>query len=148
MVMRSTVVAKAREYIGTRYQHQGRIKGKALDCVGLPLCVAEELGIKDKNDVPLVSKDNLRYSHQPQDQMVQQECERRLIKKSIDEMQDGDVVTLRVPTIPCHVAIVAKVDGVWHMIHAYRTNEKVVEHIMDEKWMRRIESVFNFPGVE
>lgn len=146
--MRKEVVAKAREFNGTPFQHQGRIKGTALDCVGLPLCVAEELGIVDKNGVPLKSRDNLNYSAQPQDQLVHQECQNRLIQKPIEQMADGDVVTLRVPSIPCHVAIVTLVDGVWHMIHAYTGNRKCAEHVMDDKWKKRIEGVFSFPGVE
>src|SRR5665213_423152 len=148
MVTRKQIVDKAREYLGTPYLHQGRLKGIAMDCVGLPLMVAEELGLKDTLGNPFKGSDNANYSAQPLDQAVQDEAIRRMIRKPIEDLTDGDVITLRVPTIPCHVAIVSTVNGVTGIIHAYRPNGKVVEHIMDAKWKKRIAAAFEFPGVE
>jgi NlpC/P60 family putative phage cell wall peptidase len=146
-VTRSQVTAKAREYIGTPFQHQGRLKGRALDCVGLPLCVLDELGIIDTTGVPFKKTDNANYSSQPQDEFVHQEAIRRMISIPFEELQDGDMVTLRVPSIPCHVAIICTTCGVRGMIHAYTGNGKCVEHVMDKKWRRRIAGCFRFPGV-
>src|SRR5712691_11824640 len=91
------VVAKAREYIESPFQHQGRLKGFACDCVGLPLMIAEELGLVDKHGVPIKGSDNANYSSQPLDRFVHEEAQRRMIEKPIDQMKDGDLVTLRVP---------------------------------------------------
>jgi len=142
------IESKAREYVGTRFQHQGRLKGRAMDCVGLPLCVADDLGLVDKLGVPFKKHDNANYSAQPLDRFVHEEAQRRMIEKPIDQMQPGDLVTIRLPDVPCHVAIISTVNGTIGMIHAYATIGKVVEHIMDVKWRRRIEGCFAFPGVE
>lgn len=147
MVKRSQIVSKAREYRGTPFQHQGRLKGRSCDCVGLVLMVADELSIKDKNGVPIKGSDNANYSAQPMGRFVHEECQRRLREKPISEMKEGDVVTLRVST-PCHVAIISTVNGVTGMIHAYAPFGKVTEHIMDAKWRKRIEGVFEFEEVE
>lgn len=150
------VVQKAREYLGTPFQHQGRLKGIALDCVGLPLCVAEDLGLVDSKGVPFRRTDNANYTAQPLDAFVHREAVRRLIQKDIADIAPGDLITLRVPRVPCHVAIVSAVSNAFGlgMIHAYSgyatkklPNGSTVEHILDEKWMRRIEGVFSFPGV-
>ena len=39
------IVKAARTYIGTPFHHRERQPGIALDCVGLLVCVARELGI-------------------------------------------------------------------------------------------------------
>ena len=155
MATREQIVGKAREYLRTPFQHQGRLKGFACDCVGLPLMVGDELGLVDRLGVPLKALDNVNYSSQPLDGFVHEECKRRLVEKPVDLMEDGDVITLRVPfrdeniklTVPCHAAIVTTVQGRPGMIHAYSGSGKVVEHLIDEKWRRRIEGCFSFPGV-
>ena len=38
-------VRMARDYLGTPYHHQARLKGHGIDCVGLVVCVARELGV-------------------------------------------------------------------------------------------------------
>jgi NlpC/P60 family putative phage cell wall peptidase len=148
MVTKKQIVDTARTYVGTPYLHQGRLKGMAMDCVGLPLMVAQELGLKDTLGVPFLGSDNANYSSQPLDQAVQDEAIRRMVRKPVEALTDGDVITLRVPTIPCHVAIVSTVNGTLGMIHAYAPSGKVVEHIMDAKWKKRISAAFTFPGVE
>jgi NlpC/P60 family putative phage cell wall peptidase len=147
-VTRAVVVAEARTWVNTPFRHQGRIKGMACDCVGLILGAAADLGLVDRLGVPFLATDNANYSAQPLDKFVHEEAQRRLIEKPIEEMADGDIVTLRVPSIPCHVAICSTVNGVRYIVHAYASNEKVVENIMDEKWTKRIEGCFSFPGVE
>jgi NlpC/P60 family putative phage cell wall peptidase len=148
MATREQIQETAREYLGTPFQHQGRIKGHACDCVGLPLMVGDELHLVDKNGKPFKAMDNANYSSQPLDRFVHEEAQRRLIEKPIDQMQPGDMITLRVPSVPCHVAIVTSLQGGLGMIHAYVVSDKVVEHVLDRKWLKRIEGCFEFPGTE
>lgn len=147
-VTREQIYETAREYLSTPFQHQGRLKGHACDCVGLPLMVADELHLVDKNGKPFKAGDNANYSSQPLDRFVHEECERRLLAKPIEQMQPGDMITLRVPDVPCHVAIVTSLQGGLGMIHAYSVSRKVVEHVLSPKWISRIEGCFTFPGVE
>lgn len=44
-VTKADVVAAARDWIGTPYIHQHRMKGHGVDCVGLVIGVARELGL-------------------------------------------------------------------------------------------------------
>lgn len=147
---REQIVSKAREWIGTKFLHQGRVKGLGVDCVGLPLCVAEELQLKDVHGTSFKSSDYTNYARQPIGGFVHKECVRRMKSKSVNDLKAGDVVTLKVPTEPCHVAIIAVRDGVLYMIHAYcdGTLNRVVEHILDAKWKRRIVGCFEFSEVE
>lgn len=148
MPTRREIQAKAREFLGTPFAHQGRIKGQSLDCAGLPLLVAEELRIIDRHGDPLTGSLYCNYSPQPQNRMVQDACRKHFIAKNIVKMKPGDIITVRNPNMPCHVAIVSERGGVLYMIHAYDGGTRTcVEHILDFKWKRRIEGVFEFPGV-
>ena len=143
MIARTQIVATTRTWLGTPFQHQGRIKGRGVDCVGLPLCVMAELGVTD------LLADYRNYPSQPTGRVVHEECQRRLIEKTMAEMLPGDLLTLRVPTVPCHTAIITDLNGGLGIIHAYNGGpRRVVEHILDAKWRRRIEGVFEFPGIQ
>jgi cell wall-associated NlpC family hydrolase len=145
----AAVIGTAREYVDTRFHHQGRAKGKngGLDCVGLVLCVAEDLGIKDVQGVEFKRGDYPDYSPQPVGRFVHEECRRRLVLKSVKDMKPGDVVTMRIPTDPCHAAIISEHGGVLYMIHAYQGTERCVEHVLSHQWRNRIVGVFSFPEV-
>jgi len=148
-ITKADVVEKAREYLGTPFAHQGRVKGHAMDCVGILLCVGNALGLKDKLGVPILKDDNKNYSAQPLNNFVHEECQRRLIEKPITAMQEGYAITMQAGSaFACHAGIVSENGGALYVIHAYNGGaRKVVEHIVDEKWMSRIVGVFSFPGV-
>lgn len=154
MLTRKDVIEKAREYVGTPFLHQGRlkkisgVKGCGIDCVGLILCVAEDLALVDKNGVPFKRNDYPEYGSQPVDGFVHLQCVDRMNKKLRTELRPGDVVTLRIPKTPCHVAIVYERNGLLYMIHAYAGGTmQCVEHIMDASWQRRVVGVFEFSGL-
>lgn len=153
-VSRSAIVKAARGWVGTPFAHQGRIKGRAVDCVGLVLCVAEELGIDGACSSPESWTRQPKYSQygpEPFRGKVFNECVERLEKvQDSESIKVGDILSLRVPLTPCHVAIVSEHNGVLYMIHAYNggTNKKCCEHVLDSAWRRRIAGVFRFPGVE
>lgn len=139
MITRAQIVACARQYLGTPFQHQGRLRGLALDCIGLPICVARDLGL------PVPNYSN--YDPFPTDETVLRECRRNLTEVEPSGMKPGDILCCRVP-VPCHVAIVTDIAPDLGMIHAYSPNQMVVEHVIDLHWLRRIAGVFLFPGVE
>lgn len=152
MLTREQVVSAARAYVGTPFVHQGRIRGKALDCVGLVLCVFEDLGVMGASHSPeswTRLPEYTTYGPQPLRRVVFDKCVTRLIAKPRTAVKAGDVLSLRVPMEPCHVAIVSERAGVLYMIHAYNGGtEKCVEHVFDVKWQRRVAGVFSIPGVE
>ena len=152
MLTRKQITDCAREYLGTPFQHQGRLKGKACDCVGLPYMVAEELGIHSRDGKVIHKGDNSHYTAQPTNNFVHEECQRLLVEKSKWSMKEGDVVTIKMPTIACHVGIVTTLYvGTPHeclgVIHSYSPAHKVVETIIDAKLQNRIHGCFEFPEV-
>ncbi len=152
MPTRKQITTAAREYLGTPFQHQGRLKGKACDCVGLPYMVAEELGLHSRDGKPIHKHDNAHYQAQPTDHFVHEECQRLLVEKPLSAMREGDVISMKMPTIPCHVGIVTTLyegtsDQCLGVIHSYAPAHKVVETIIDAKLWNRIHGCFAFPGV-
>jgi len=150
------VIAAARKYLGTPIRHQGR--SDAFDCVGLVLAVAEDLALVDVQGLPILRAQYANYPSQPVNGFVHEECSRRLEVRMIPTMRDslakvrqelepGDVVTIRLPSVPCHTAIVSEVHREPGIIHAYSTVGRVVEHRLDNQWIHRIAGVFAFPGL-
>lgn len=129
------VVDVAREYLGTPFVHQGRLKGVGIDCVGLLTCVAKELG--------LTNHDCTTYSRYPDGVTLCRELEKCLV--SVREARLGRVVVfwIKRADLPTHAGILTDVG----MIHTYQSVGKVVEHVLDAKWRRRITRFFRYPGV-
>jgi NlpC/P60 family putative phage cell wall peptidase len=143
------VEKQARLYVGTPFRHQGRIRGLAVDCVGLVLCVGEDLGLVDRVGKPFLRADYPDYAAQPTDSFVLEELRRRAISKLPGEpMEPGDILAIRVPSLPCHAAVVVDRAGCLYMIHAYNSGPRqCVEHILSSAWRGRAVGVFKFPGV-
>ncbi len=130
------VEEKAREYIDTRWHHQGRVKGVGVDCIGLVICVAHELGLSDH-----VAGG---YGRQPNGGRLRTELTEHLSEVPIESMQAGDVVLMRFKDEPQHVAIISDMGGRVGMIHAHAAQRKVVEHGLDSLWRSRIVAVYRF----
>jgi len=153
-ITRERIVACARTWLGTKFQHQGRRRGQGLDCIGLPVMVAVELGIRltdGSSATPYMFGD---YCAQPiaRGARVQIECERLLVQKKIEDALPGDLLVMRIPSEPCHIAMLAELTfsraKMTTIIHAYSGAKKVVEHIFDDRWRWRVCGAFYFPGVE
>jgi hypothetical protein len=150
---RDEVVAAARAYLGRPLRHQGR--RQALDCVGLVLAVAEDLGLRDQFDTLIQRTDYGHYGPQQVDGAVVRECARRLVSVLADTnpltianaLDPGRVLVLRAPHVACHAGIVSQLESGPGMIHAYPPSRKVVEHRIDAAWLGRIAGVFAFPEV-
>jgi len=150
---KADVVAKAREYLGSPYQNQGRVKGKSIDCVGLALCVAEELGIHDRAGDPILRTHHSDYSGAPIGEDLLRVCRDRLIEKPFP-IAPGDVLVIsanprNAGKDATHLGIACFIGNLPAVIHSYAGGrQRVVEHVLDARWMRRIRGVFSFPGVE
>lgn len=131
------IVDASRTWKGTRFQHQGRIKGAGVDCVNFVSEVAREAGV-----VGLEIPQNYR-PHEDGTIML------RLLREHmemVDEMRPGDVIALcdeavREPSIPRHLAFVTEIRPQTTMIIEVG-KEKVVEHRLDAAWIRRIHSIW------
>ena len=148
-ITREQVIAVARSWVGTPFMHQGRVKGKACDCVGLPVMIAKELGVRSRTKEDGDLDDGGNYTHEPEGTVVLDAARRHLFEKPAAEMRPGDALVLRMPNRPCHMAIIGEYNGRLTLIHAYnRIKEEVVEHHIDEYWRRQVVACFRFPGVE
>lgn len=142
MISKESVVAAARETLGTRYGHQQRINGLALDCIGVAVYVANRLGIQ--------VEDKTNYGRQPVPAVMRAALEKNMTRVPKAEMQLGDVAWIRFRSEPQHFAIIGDyVHGGFSLIHAYNGAglNRVVEHRLDDEWESRIVSVWRFPGV-
>ncbi len=148
-ITRQMVCETARSYENTPFHHLGRQKGVGVDCVGLVICVAEDLGLSDVHGVPFLRHDYPDYSPQPLGDFVLLECKRRMSEKIINNMCAGDVITMKVPYSSCHAGIVVERSGVLHVVHSLNSSTvpRVMEHIIDKVWRHAITGVFSLPGV-
>jgi NlpC/P60 family putative phage cell wall peptidase len=125
---------KAREYLGTPYHHIGRKKGIGVDCIGLISGVAQELG--------MTYHDLKVYSQRPDGVTLLREFDKCLTR--VPTHQPGDVLVFRFRKFATHAGIVTD----YGLIHTYATVGKVVEHVLDATWERRIVQAYRFPGIQ
>jgi len=130
------IVQYARECLGTKFHHQGRVKGVGLDCAGVVCHVAE------RGNTPYYSPiDYPRYPYQGMMEKIM--SEQSNVVKVDGEPQKGDIILMRFGKEPQHLGIYTG-NG---LIHAYETVGKCVEHGLDEQWQNKIVSIYRFVGV-
>ena len=123
------IVETAREWIGTRWLHQGRSK-EGVDCVGLIICVGQELCM------PIV--DFKHYSRRPTAINFMDKFEESGgIRIAHNQARDGDVAVYAQYGYPCHCGIISD-KGV---IHAFMPHKRVVE----EKFTSSPIAFFRYP---
>jgi cell wall-associated NlpC family hydrolase len=132
---RALFVATARGYLRTPFKHQGR-SARGLDCVGLCLVSLDALGR------PYF--DAKAYSKYPRRQGLREALVRNLGDPvPLQSMREGDVALMRFKGEPSHVGIVTHYPhGGFALIHSFAQMKEVVEHRMDEEWLRYIIEVF------
>lgn len=141
-VPRDVVVATARTYLNTPFHHQARLKGVGIDCVGLIICTAKELGLVpptfDVKGYPAVP-DGHSFMHLVQKYMVE-----------IDRVdaQQGDVMVMRYDADPQHMAFLSPHrHGNLGIIHAASNEGRVIEtRLMFSEYMKFV-GTFRIPGV-
>ena len=143
------VVAEARTWLGTRFHHQGSLKGAGCDCVGLVLGVGKALGIYPQDlqargeFAPFVG-----YARRPSGGLLESGCTRFALPIPAASAQPGDVLLFRFEAAPTHVGIIGDYPGGGHsIIHAYLPARKVIETRLDATWAARVTAAFRLPGV-
>jgi len=130
------IIAAARSCLGTPFQHQGRLKGIALDCAGMVVCVANEIGAD--------YFDQQGYSRTPSGNLLAEALSAQPCLDSLAnpaERLPGDLLLFRFGIEPQHIAILGYDDLV---IHSYEHVGICCEHLLDDKWARRIARVYRF----
>lgn len=139
MAGRDDVVRVAREWTGTPFVHQGRVKGVGTDCIGLVIGVAWELG--------LTQYEFNAYSQQPDPRILLREVSEQLRPVTYADALPGDVLLFRWIREPSHFAILVDIGEQWKMVHAHRKVGRCVEHGLDDTWRRRLVGAYRLPGI-
>jgi cell wall-associated NlpC family hydrolase len=144
MISREAVVDRARDWIGTRFLHQGRTHN-GVDCVGLIWGVAQELGYSP------VIPDN--YPAAPSGSNVSTNADKYLIKpqrQGFENIIPGDVLLFWIIQrgTPQHFAFAANHYGRPSIIHSFQRAGKVCEHNTMSFWADRYMATYCFPDLE
>ena len=144
MTTYSDIVKIARSQIGVPWVHQMRINGVALDCGGLIIYVAKQIG---------VSVDDVQgYGRMPNPAEHKIILDKVTDRKPKSDIRFGDIAWIKFEgSQPSHFAIVGDYQyGGLTLIHAYNGAGlmKVIEHRIDDQWMRRIVGVWRFRGID
>jgi cell wall-associated NlpC family hydrolase len=137
-----TIVLEAREWIGTRFKHQGRVKKTikhdgGCDCLGLIV----NLGLRTKYGDLLNLYDQISYSRANSSNILLTQLDLLLDKVEFKNIQPGDLILLRINNWPQHLAIISSVRPI-KIIHSYIQAKKVVEHHLPEEWQNRIMAIY------
>lgn len=149
---RAEFVSIAREFLGVRWQHQGRTE-QGIDCVGLLVVPAIRLGVLQPGD------DITDYPRQQDGSQLSALLHRHCAR--LPRWQDGhlgDILAIKFTDQPQHVAIITRsYDPRWgcFVIHAFGNSEiggQVIEHRLDQIWLQshraRIHAAFSIQGLE
>jgi NlpC/P60 family putative phage cell wall peptidase len=138
MIARTAVVAEARRWIGTPYQHQARVIGAGVDCAGLILGVGRALG--------LVDYDYRDYSPLPHKGMLRRICEARFVP--LDDVEAGAILLMSFVNDPAQEQHLAIHTGEDSIVHAYSHALACVEHRYSSIWRARTRQAYRYVGVE
>jgi len=134
------VIQCARGMLGTPWMHQGRMPGVALDCAGLVICVARQLGIVSQQF------DINGYSRVP-DGTMPDKCKSVLLQT--DALRLGAVVMLQVDKDPQHLGIIGDYrHGGFILIHAAGNAGKAIETRLMFARNQVLRGIYLFDGVD
>lgn len=134
-MLRSDISKAALAMVGTPFHAQGRMPHIGLDCIGVVVCVARELG--------LPHSDVAAYPMRPNG-MLRPILEEQLVRAHREPLE-GDVLLMSFAGEPHHVAVMVDGDRI---VHAYATVRKCVVQSYTDHWRAKVRAVYEFPGVE
>lgn len=142
ILSRQDIVAEARSWLGTPYQHQASLKGAGCDCLGLVRGVWRALIGEEPELAPPYAPD---WAEAARNERLADAAARHLVAVDSEEFREGDVLLFRWrANFPAkHAAIVTARDL---MVHAH-DGAAVTEVAIAPWWQRRLAFAFRFPGV-
>jgi cell wall-associated NlpC family hydrolase len=144
------ILEEARQWVGTPYRHQGKVRGRAVDCVGLILGVGHNLGLLDID--PAEWREFASYSRTPNPRKMATAMELFLRPLDCPPAEDPGAGAIGWfgwrDEMPMHLAIMGEFDGRRTMIHAFSHAERCVEHGFVSEWPGRVVSWWAYPGTQ
>ena len=138
MITRDMIVAEARTWLGTPFMHQARLKGVGVDCAGVPVGIARELG--------LPYADVQGYARVPSRGQFRNTMASCLDVIPLAEVQPGDLMSFAFIGEEQHVAVVSQINPI-RLIHAWERIGCCVENDFDAVWQRRLRGCWRFRGI-
>ena len=135
------VVAEARRWIGTPYQHQCSVQGAGCDCLGLVRGIWRAVIGSEPEAMPAYTQDWAEPSGQ---EVLLAAALRWLQPQSAAAAGDVLLFRMRDGSIAKHLGIAAETGASASFIHAY-TGHGVIESPLSGPWARRIVARFAFP---
>ncbi len=132
------IIAEARSWKGTRYAHQGRLKGHAADCAGMVNKVGETLGCISSEDA-----NRTNYGTQPDPIKMRAALDQLYIRVLKTEMRPGDILWMRARSKAQHIGILSERYTLIHAVQSYDVQELPIDKMVE----CRIVGVYRFRGV-
>ncbi|MES1201783.1 MAG: NlpC/P60 family protein [Pseudomonadota bacterium] len=142
MISRAAILAEARDWIGTPYQHQASAKHAGCDCLGLVRGVWRALYGDEPEMAPAYTPD---WAERQGGETLRAAAERHLVPLATEAMAPGDVLLFRMHA-EAPIKHCAILDADAHILHAY-WGRAVVRSRFAHWWRARLAAVFAFPGV-
>lgn len=143
------VIDEARTWHGTRWRHQGRRKGIAVDCVGLIIGVARNLKLEPRH-APGTTFDTTDYDMLPDGGRLMALCQKTMIQYH-GKPAPGIVGVFRFDAAPQHLGLLTDRGMIHSHSKAHLTGKRgagwCVEHPFADVWRNRMVAMFKLPGV-
>ena len=138
-------MAEARSWVGTPFQHQGRMKQVGVDCIGLVICCAAKTGIALAKRYE-ADPNTRRYRERPARYALLAELQRACRQVPKEDAKPGDLLCMIVVDNPQHVLLL---DHGGMAIHAAAMLgvSRVVRHRIPPAWWSR-STAFVLPGLD
>lgn len=144
MTTRADIVRVARSYLETPFAHMQRAPGLGVDCAGLLVCAARELGLVASDfDVPA-------YTPVPDGRSMLAWCEQYMTRLTRESMQPGDAIVVITDRHPQHLAILGDYRyGGLSIIHAANSAHppRVIETRLLFSRAQRFVAAYALPGM-
>ncbi len=145
---RMAVVAAAREYLEKPWEWGGRNRFNAIDCIGLLVLVAEDLGLPSKwgmKGYAFADYSADQFFVDGHELSMRGLMDKPLIQIPVAEAGIGDIECywIRDRNIVCHCGLLTDRG----LIHTHQGSKKVIETAKDSFWKRRATCAFRYPGV-
>lgn len=138
---RAAIVAEARRWIGTPYQHQASLIGVGCDCLGLVRGVWRALVGPEPEQAGPYAPD---WAEATGVEALALAGARHFAPVAVNAFRPGDVLLFRWRVnVPAKHLAIASFDGA--MIHAH-DGACVAEAALNPWWRRRLAYAFAFPG--
>lgn len=137
------IIAKAHDWIGTKFKHQGRIKktvndSGGCDCLGLIM----GLEIKTKNNLSLNLYDQTNYPKFTSSNILLDKLNLLLEPIKLDDIKAGNIILIKINNWPQHLAIIVDVEPEITIIHSYAQARRVVKQYLPKEWKSNIVGVY------